>query len=783
MKLSFQIDYRTEWGESVGLGLTYLTQGGRETHKDLYLQTADGHTWRGELTLPPAAVSVRYAYDIRRDGQVVRRESMLMPHIAQLATGLKRMVVQDRWRETPEDAYALSSAFTDVFMQRPQAAWPQADDERILIIRTYAHDLPKGCVLGVSGSCEQLGVWKPGSEIKMTMVAPDEWAFALDLSALDGPIEYKFLALDEQTGEQRGWEMRDNRYLVPPRMERQMQWAMEVEDARLPFAPWRGAGVVVPVFSLRSEGSFGVGDFGDLRSMVDWAVECGWHVIQILPINDTTITGTWTDSYPYNSNSVYALHPQYVDLRQLPPLQDAKAKAELEALRQEINALPVVDYERANEAKRRYLRLLFDQEGIPALQTPEFKAFRQQNAHWVIPYARYCAERCPYGWRTPEIHLWVQYLLDKQLREATAYARSKGVALKGDIPIGISRQSVEALNEPHLFHMDGQAGAPPDAFAEDGQNWGFPTYNWEAMQLDGCLWWRQRMQHMARYFDAFRIDHVLGFFRIWEIPVGFSSGLMGQFQPALPLTPEEIEGRGLIWREQTYTEAPPQGKPEDVLFVRDRNRPETFHPRIMGQKTWAYAQLGKWEREAYDRIYDDFFYHRHTDFWREEAMKKLPGLVSSTRMLVCAEDLGMVPSCVPSVMDELRILSLEIQSMPKNPAYDVGHTWEYPYRSVATISTHDMPTLRQMQGDDPDVALACVEQHLNAPSMLCLLSFQDWMAIDPAMRTPMADAERINVPANPRHYWRWRMHITIEKLMEAKAYNSRIKGLVKQYQR
>ena len=182
-------------------------------------------------------------------------------------------------------------------------------------------------------------------------------------------------------------------------------------------------------------------------------------------------------------------------------------------------------------------------------------------------------------------------------------------------------------------------------------------------------------------------------------------------------------------------------------------------------------------------------------------MKKLPRLTQATRMLCCAEDLGMVPDCVAWVMHDLRILSLEIQSMPKDPSLRFGKLKRNPYRSVDTISTHDMATLRQWWDEDWDqtqayygmmlhregpaphplpgwLAKDIVSRHLTSPSMLCLISLQDWMSIDEELRLPEADAERINIPANPRHYWRYRMHISIEQLMASNVFNNTVTELI-----
>ena len=241
----------------------------------------------------------------------------------------------------------------------------------------------------------------------------------------------------------------------------------------------------------------------------------------------------------------------------------------------------------------------------------------------------------------------------------------------------------------------------------------------------------------------------------------------------------------------------------DVLFVPDREAPHKFHPRIGVQHDYIYRALNDWEKAAFNRLYDQYYYHRHNEFWREQAMKKLPQLTQSTRMLVCGEDLGMIPDCVAWVMNDLRILSLEIQRMPKDPSQEFGHPDWYPYRSVCTISTHDMSTLRGWWEEDflqtqryynamlghygaapavatPELCEQVVRNHLYSNSILCILSLQDWMAMDGKWRNPNVQEERINVPANPRHYWRYRMHLTLEQLMKADSLNEKIKGLIEQ---
>ena len=892
MNIGFQLPYHTQWGESVAVNLIWKTKAGKEESSQISLSTSDGELWRGEVVVPSGVTNIHYQYSVQNEDKVVRKEWDMLPRTLHLPTHTNRILCIDRWRDQPENTFRYTSAFTEAFIKTPEREWDVKNGE--LTFRVFAPEVPEGQTLAVLGNLPILGEWQTGREVRLTPVGPNEWTFSISMDSFEGTLEYKYLTLDKTTGQLGIWEMHDNRYFTRPFTERGMAVITEDEPIRLPFVNWRGAGCVIPVFSLRSEHSFGAGDFGDLRRMVDWVAMTGQRVLQILPINDTTMTGKWTDSYPYNSISIYALHPIYADLSALPPLKNAKLRNKYKAEQKRLNSDAQMDYEQVITCKREYLSLLYQQEWKSTKDSKDYKDFYEANKEWLLPYAAYCYLRDKY--ETPDFRCWgamskysttkvrnlkkegtessdemdkncyIQYILHTQLLAARNHAREKGVVLKGDIPIGISPSSVEAWTEPHYFNLDGQAGAPPDYFSTNGQNWGFPTYNWEVMLADGCKWWRRRFEKMATYFDAYRIDHVLGFFRIWEIPEHSVHGLLGQFSPALPMSIDEIESFGLPWREQTYTtpyitdriihrvfgddssdvrrlylDASGTGhytlKPEyntqrkvqaafaekkgahnehirdglyrlisNVLFLHDKHDPNLYHPRINAQQDFLYEDLGDWEKDAFNRIHEHYFYHRHNQFWYEEAMKKLPILIGATRMLVCAEDLGMIPECVRWVMNALNILTLEIQTMPKAPWQNFANLWENPYISVATISTHDMPTMREWwdeqretaqqyynqilyhDGQAPhpmptDIAEEIVSRHLESPSMLCLLSLQDWLAIDEKVRYPNPEAERINVPANPRHYWRYRMHLTIEQLMARTALNEKIRGLVKSYGR
>ena len=803
MKLLFNIEYQTTFGEFLMLNIVTDEQSGKvQQHK---LTTLDGLHWFCELskTAKPGTY-IDYYYSVMRGDEEARHEWLVQPHRLEfVAQKGMHYTIYDHWIDTPEDAYMYSSAFTDCIMANQRELSPTTESQQTVRLKVRAPQIRIGEQLGLVGAGEALGEWDVNKAQPMYEHDYHEWVISLDASKLPQTIEFKFvlLGLDQPI-----WEQGENRVVELPPIGSNEVIVYELSQVYFPVYPWKGAGTVIPIFSLRSEGSFGVGDFGDLKKMIDWADKTQQRVIQVLPINDTNMTYSWQDSYPYNSISIYALHPQYTDLRQLPEIKDEERKAHYEQLRQELNALPQIDYERVNKAKLEYLRELFAQEWSNVSRRASYKEFFEQNKEWLVPYAAFCYYRDKYGtavfseWpkeatvkaikgNNKDVQFWyfVQYNLDQQMRAAHDYARNHHVILKGDIPIGISRDGVEAWVEPKYFNLNGQAGAPPDPFSADGQNWGFPTYNWDEMLKDGCRWWVRRFRKMAQYFDAYRIDHVLGFFRIWEIPVPEKSGLMGQFSPALGLSREEIEAYGVYNHME--------------LFLVDHKRKDRWHPRIAVQFHEDYQKLDEGEKYNFNRLYNDYFYRRNNQFWYNEAMKKLPRLTQATRMLCCAEDLGMVPDCVPWVMNELRILSLEIQSMPKDDKVRFGHLSCNPYRSVCTISTHDMPTLRQWWDEDEErtqdyynsmlyrggaaphplpgwLAKDIVSRHLTSPSMLCLLSLQDWLSIDEQLRLPDANAERINIPANPRHYWRYRMHLTIEQLMQADEFNETIKTLI-----
>ena len=892
MKLTFEVNYRTEWGESLFLSGTPEALGGGDTDKAVAM-TLNGHeTWQVTVELPDSLDVINYCYFVRHDNGSVKRE-WGKGHRFERSADTSEITILDRWHDQPWDKPYYASAFTDCICNRADRTTAVEAVRGMLTLCVDAPMIRPDEAVAVSGASEALGAWDPAKAPHMSDAEYPTWRINLPLDAIDNASEYKFLIVKKTTGEVVAWEGRDNRsFNIPPHAD-----GAAVIDAgqRLvnPLSPWRGAGVAIPVFSLRSEEDFGVGDFMDLKKMVDWAVRTHQNFVQVLPINDTTMTHTWTDSYPYNANSTFALHPMYLRLSEMGRLDNEERQRYFDELGRELNRLPQIDYERVNKAKNQYTRELFAQNGHADMSTPEFQSFLSRNTSWLTPYAAFCVLRDLNG--TPDMSRWgeyavydeekvkgfiaahlddiyyvyyQQYHLDRQMRMVHDYARAHGVAIKGDIPIGISRNSVDAWISPRLFNLDCQAGAPPDDFSVLGQNWGFPTYNWEEMAKDGFAWWKARFRKMSEYFDAYRIDHVLGFFRIWQIPMDAIHGLLGIFNRALPFSADELRHNYDFWldtdrqthplilewmlkdffgdkadecrdrylmpmgdgryrlREEFDTQRKVAdhfaalaengegseendricqallGLIDDVLFIEDPYEKGKYHPRISAQYTYQYRCLNDYEKWCFNRLHNDFYYRRNNDFWYGKAMWKMPPLIDATDMLVCAEDLGMIPACVPAVMSALEILVLEIQRMPKDPTTPFGNTWTYPYYSVCTTSTHDMDGIRRWweadrattqkyfnevlrepgeapQYAEPWICERIIKMHLDSPSMLCILPLQDWLSTDGVLRRTDPREELINIPANPRHYWRYRMHLTLEQLNASDEFNTHISDMVR----
>ncbi|MDR1437388.1 MAG: 4-alpha-glucanotransferase, partial [Candidatus Symbiothrix sp.] len=715
-----------------------------------------------------------------------------------------------------------------------------------------------------------------------------EWWVELDAENLLFPVEYKFCIINNEDRSIVRWEKGENRAFSLPSSDDNELIIISGLQFRDEEPAWKCAGLLIPVFSLRTESSFGIGDFGDLYRIVDWVKLTGQKVIQILPVNDTTSTHTWIDSYPYNAISVYALHPLYLNPDATGKLENKDRAGFYQRKQAALNSLPALDYEQVSQLKGAFFRELYAQDGEKTLSSDAFSAFFRKNEEWLIPYAVYSFLRDKNG--TSDFRLWkddavynktrvekqaspgapayreiafyyyLQFHLDRQLSRVRDYCRANRIVLKGDIPIGVGSNSVDVWSEPAYFNPDSQAGAPPDDFSSSGQNWEFPTYNWETMEAGGFDWWKKRLRKMAGYFDAFRIDHILGFFRIWEIPTHAVDGLLGHFNPSLPLSREEIEHSGLKFNREKFTRPSihEQYLPElfgeyaseaaqayldrinathfvpkplfdtqrkirdyfagkkdeknrkikaglwiissEALFIEDK-KTGCYHPRISTASSFSYRELDNRDKYAFDSLYWNYFYQRHNEFWKEQAYKRLTPLIGSSEMLACGEDLGMIPQSVAEVMRKLQILSLEIERMPKSPRYEFTPLKHNPYLSVCTTSTHDMSTIRgwwkenraktqryyneilEKPGEAPEectpaICEQIIRNHILSGSMLCIVPLQDWLSLDETLRNPDTDAERINNPVHSRHYWRYRMHLTVEDLLKAENLNRKINELI-----
>lgn len=873
MILHLSINFRTRWGQNLYVSGSLPELGGGDPAKAVAMNYSPDDYWKTDIKISSLEERVlTYRYFVRSENGGTFYEAGAERSIG-LNSASRELFLNDEWQGNSDDAPFLTAPFSEIFFSHGHDEATQTHiHNREIIIRVTAPAVEPDSVLGICGDSPALGSWSPAKALEMTPVHGSRWAVHLPAEKLGKRIEFKFIKR-KVSGTGTVWENRDNRILeLPDNLLPHQTWSVEYSQASFPVGRPRFSGTAVPVFALRTAESCGIGDFTDLRKLGDWIRSIGQNVIQILPVNDTTSTGTWTDSYPYGGISVMALHPIYVNITAIGPIRNPGHRSAYVRERKALDALPAIDYEKVLAMKNKYLRIQFETYKEDTFSEPKFLSFYRSNKSWLLPYCAFCALRDSHGtadfskWGkdsvcTPELltrlnsqdnplypeisfHIFTQYHLHRQLLDSVQYLHSIGIALKGDIPIGITRNSADAWASPELFNMDSQAGAPPDDFSADGQNWGFPTYNWSRMAQDGYRWWKERFRHMAEYFDAYRIDHVLGFFRIWEIPEYQTKGLMGHFSPALPMSYEEIRSFGFefdfarhatpyirYWqlrdmfgdrteevmreyldsneydvftlKEKFNTQkkieqhfGPGQDNLKDglqalvgeVLFFEDTKRPGLFLPRISAQYTYSYRDLPEDQKEAYNRLYDHFFYKRHNEFWRESALSRLPEVIAATNMLTCAEDLGMIPDCVPGVIHDLKILSLEIFRMSKNPENAFGDPAAYPYMSVCTTGTHDTSTLRQWWEEDREVSAKywhevlheagdppywcepwlcerIIRMHTASPSMLTILPLQDWLSIDGDIRAENPASERINVPSIPKYYWRYRMHLSLEDLM------------------
>ncbi len=884
MILNFHIHYATQPGEQVII--QFQKNGKPET---INCQTYDGEHWIAVAQIGEKEAFV-YKYAVLTPNGIIEEHGTYR-NLTFDNNVTSQAFLQDYWRPQAEvERNFFSAAFKDVIFGRKTMAPNPAKVKKAaynkLLIQLYAAAIPPNLRFCILGNNEALGNWK--KPLVLSDANFPLWQVELDIEGLTADFEYKFAAYDPDRQHIVEWESGENRKLhfVFPSEKGNCLVRTDESFRYNPDTRWRGAGLAIPVFSLRSNNGCGIGEFNDLRLLTDWAVKTGMKLVQTLPVNDTIATKTWTDSYPYAAISVFALHPLYVNLQSIAKLKNKADEARLTKAIAELNASETVDFEGVLKLKTDFFKLLYQQEKAAFFKDKAAQQFIADNADWLKPYAAFCHLRDLNG--TTDFHRWekyaayseqvitdlcsakykafdavalyffIQYHAHLQLLGATNYARQHGVVLKGDLPIGIYRESCDAWVAPHLYNMDGQAGAPPDLYAVDGQNWGFPTYNWDVMDADGFSWWQQRMGKLAEYFDALRIDHILGFFRIWQIPTNQTEGTMGLFNPRLPYSRQDLANFGLhgnldrylkpyirahflgeifgadtnfvveTFLEQTasgifrlrnfvdnqlkikelflkdtqyakyqHLEKPLKRLVSEVLLLEE---PSGFNPRITIHATQSYKDLSQQEKAAFDRLYDDYFQVRHDEFWRQQALWKLPSLLKASNMLICGEDLGMIPHSVPGVMRDLNIISLKIQRAPSG-AVEFDDPATYPWTSVCSPSCHDMSTVRGWWEENsarsqrflnntlhinglapqlctPGVVEAVNRQHLASPSIWAIFPVQDLVGMDANLRRKNAKAEQINDPSIVPHYWRFRFHLTMEELVKEEGLNGRIRAMV-----
>jgi 4-alpha-glucanotransferase len=893
MKIHFYVRFHTRYGQGLRILGDQPSLGANDPAHARKMEYLDAQHWHLEVEVDRKEIKggLHYKYILENeDGELVHEWGQDRV-LADISKSFSTIECRDTWNHAGEYENVFYTApFRNVLLPAKSRRSKKSIGDKIThVFRVKAPLLSRHEQLYLSGAGHALGDWSEKKAVPMKKEG-NWWTVSLNLSGEDFPLAYKYgFGREDQDGSIQ-YEAGENRWLHAPSSSEKLVISHD-GFIHAPNNTWKGAGVAIPVFSLRSKNSFGVGEFTDIRLLADWARSTGLKVIQLLPVNDTISTNSWEDSYPYSAISAFALHPLYINVFQVAGKEHADSLKPLKKKRMALNAEPVVNYEEVIRYKISVLRELYEVMGEACLSDDDFKKFFLQHEHWLKPYAAFCLLRDKHGtadfnhWPTHAVYdkrevealchpgapgyhdigfyFFVQYHLHLQLLDAAEYAHRRGVVMKGDIPIGISRHSCDAWMAPELYNMCWQAGAPPDDFTAIGQNWGFPTYNWKRMQEDDFRWWKQRFAQMSDYFDAFRIDHILGFFRIWSIPMHAVQGIFGRFVPCLPVLRKEFDERGIPFDRDRYCQpfvtpevidelfgahaalvkeeffvTDRQGRlsldpafqtqrqveshfnkeddTEENRFIRDRlyelianvilfedtEGGDEFHFRISIEKTSSYRNLPvDLQQKLYD-LYIHYFYRRQDDFWFREAMHKLPRLKAVTNMLVCGEDLGMVPHCVPDVMQQLGILSLEIQRMPKDPQKEFFHPKDAPYLSVITPSTHDMSTIRGwweenrertqhffntvlgQYGEAPTYCEAWINraillQHLYSPAMWSIFQLQDILGMHENLRRENPQEERINNPANPKHYWQYRMHLTLEELIKQKSFNEELKEYVR----
>lgn len=929
-KIRLCVSASTTFGQQVLIAYQSSSQSSPLSKRSPYHLSYEHQGGLWAITLPSVQKTLHYKYCIRHDNASAQPVWEAGPdrviELATLPSIASQLLVRDAWRASPDPSQDIFStaAFTRVLFRpdisvgqklyeaRENASFSEAlinpPGSFVAIFRVFVERIEKGDCVYIVGNCTELGNEDPSKAIVLADTNAPFWHASIPLSKKHSQLRYRFLI---RRGETVIAEDTIHRELALNDADRSFLSSTIAGTVPTVVAPsersfsfkkkWRAAGIALPVFSIRSRRSCGIGEFPDLIKVVDFCKASGYQLLQLLPINDTNVYNDSRDSYPYSAVSSFALHPQYLNIDDLGIMPDDLRK-EYESERDRLNQLEAIDVVDVTKVKRRFITEMFKLHRDEFLLSSEFTEWFDEHQCWLVPYALFrffmlingTAQFDQWGVRSKfsekemaafadptSFHFdhlalvyYTQFHLHKQLRAAAVYAEKNAVVFKGDLPIGVNRYCADTWVNPHLFRLHMQAGAPPDFFSKHGQNWLFPTYDWDVMSKDNYGWWRARLGHMARYFHAYRIDHILGFFRIWEIPERFRTGMSGRFFPCHAISRQELESLGL-WDMDRYTkpyihdgilqqcfkddwlkikerffeplydnrlqfkkkydterkmesalllpsDAPEHEKKRNeeitktlfdffnnVCLLQDEADEDLFHPRFMMQTTSSHAELpsDEWRRLLYN-LQEDYMHQRQDKLWKRNGLERLPMMKEASDMLVCGEDLGLVPECVPSVMDETCIVSLAVQRMPPGDA-DFGVPSEYKYECVATTSSHDTSTFRGWWEEIPDdmrkkywTQLMCrdgnvmppaectpeivewaIVDHLRSPAMWAIFPLQDLLGMDKSLRCKDAAAERINDPSNPTHVWCFRLHIDIETIMEDKQFIEKLLKLNKSHDR
>lgn len=485
-------------------------------------------------------------------------------------------------------------------------------------------------------------------------------------------------------------------------------------------------GLCLPLFSLRSSTSSGIGEYTDLLPIIPWARSLGLDILQLLPLNDNGM-----DASPYSALSAFALNPLHLGLSHLPGATFSKQlNEELAHLR---NA-DRINYRKIHELKEQFLRDYYKMHGREVAAAPDFRAFKSRNL-WLNGFSLFKALKVLHGWKSwnawPEehknpakqdyetllrnfgsevnYHIFVQYLCFRQMQDIHAEAAKHGVLIKGDIPILIGQDSADVWHYPHLFHHDYSAGAPPDMYNPDGQDWGFPLYDWPAIEADDYAWWKMRLDVAKNFYDIYRLDHIVGFYRIWA--------------------------------KQRNTDKAVGG----------------FIPK--DEATWI-----------------------------PHGEKILRALLAHSTLLPIGEDLGVVPPPVRVNLRSIGICGTKVMRWERY--WDEDKRFipfdAYEPLSMTTVSTHDSETLKMWWKNHPDEAQdfsefkrwtyspeLSVEKHFeilrdshHTSSLFHINLLQEYLALVPGLTRSHPEDERINVPGthNDRN-WSYRFIPSVEDII------------------